>query len=377
MLKHVKFYFWISTILLLIYFTLLLLFGTTTFADALRGYEILNQYEEIGIWNSLSYPSDFLNNVHYFVSWWSPGQWLLPYLLMKITSFESIQIIQNLIIIFCLILCVFGYTLLFKKLGFSSTTRWLALMCIVTNQLFYWQTLMYFGGDLLLLAIFPFFILLLIDEKQKSFLWYFSFTAIVLIGLIAKNTFVVIIICALIFMLTKKGIKKPKIQFYIFFSTLSILLIVAFYLLHLKWGETPGSATDTEGYSGVPNDWIGDLFYGIGSPFGIFSRITFIVQKIAGNIGFINAFQLVPGLISILFIVYLTKRPISTYQQLIIRFTLPFIGFFCLMFILNQAVSYEMRHFAPVAFLFFPGIIDWMLGLKWKKIMSDCVILKY
>jgi hypothetical protein len=369
MQKHLKICFWISTILLLIYFTLLLLFGSTTFADALRGYETLFQYNELGIWNNLSYPADIGSDFHYFVSWWSPGQWLLPYLIIKITGIASFQTIQTIIIIPSLLICVFGYTLLFKKLGFSSLTRWIAMLCIVSNQLFYWQTLMYYGGDLLLLALFPFFILLIIEEKKKTIWWYFSFSTVLILGLLAKNTFVILIICALIFMLSRKGIKQTKLKFHIIVSAISTMLIVLFYFLHLKWGETPGSATDTEGYNGIPNDWLGDLFYSIGSPFGIFSRITFFIQKIAGHIGFINAFQLIPALISILFVIYLTKKPVSTYQQLIIRFALPFIGFFCLMFILNQAVSYEMRHFAPVAFLFFPGIIDWMLGLKWKKIM--------
>lgn len=375
MQKHVKICFWISTILLLIYLTLLLLFGSTTFADALRGYEILFQYNELGLWNNLSYPADLSNDFHYFVSWWSPGQWLLPYLFIKITGIASFQTIQTIIIIPCLLLCVFGYTLLFKKLGFSSLTRWIAMLCIVSNQLFYWQTLMYYGGDLLLLALFPFFILLIIEEKKKTIWWYFSFSTVLILGLLAKNTFVILIICALIFMLSRKGIKQTKLKFHIIVSAISTMLIVLFYFLHLKWGETPGNAIDTEGYNGIPNDWFGDFFYSIGSPFGIFSRFTFIIQKIAGNISFINAFQIIPALISILFIVQLVKKPVSTYQQLILKFATPFLLVFCLMFLLNQAVSYEMRHFAPIVFLFFPGIIDWMIGFKWKKIMLFSIYL--
>ncbi len=375
MQKQVKIYFWISTLLILIYFILLILHGSTTFADALRGYEILLQYKEFGIWNSLNYPSDLINNTSYFVSWWSPGQWFVPYLIMKISGIASFQILQNLIIIPSLLLCVFGYTLLFKKLGFSASTRWIAIMCIVSNQLFYWQTLMYYGGDLLLLALFPYFILLIIDDKKKSIFWYFSFTAIVIIGFFAKNTFLILLSCAVIFMLSRKGLKQQKLKFSFIAISISIILISSFYFLHLKWGETPGNAIETEGYNGIPNDWVGDLFYSIGSPFGIFSRFTFIIQKIAGNISFINILQIIPALISILFIVQLVKKPVSTYQQLLLRFAIPFLVFFCLMFLLNQAVSYEMRHFAPIAFLFFPGIIDWMIGFKWKKFMLFSIYL--
>jgi hypothetical protein len=375
MQKQVRIYFWISALLLLIYFTLLLLFGSTTFADALRGYEILFQYKAFGNWNSLSYPADLINNTSYFVSWWSPGQWFVPYFIMKISGIASFQILQTLIIIPSLLLCVFGYTLLFKKLGFSSLTRWIAIMCIVSNQLFYWQTMMYYGGDLLMLALFPYFILLVIDDKHKSTLWYFSFSAILIMGLFAKNTFLILLACAVIFMLSRKGLKHQKLKYSMIAISISIALIASFYFLHLKWGETPGNAIDTEGYNGIPNDWFGDLFYSIGSPFGIFSRFTFIIQKIAGNISIINAFQIIPALISILYIVQLIKKPVSTYQQLILKFAIPFLMFFCLIFLLNQAVSYEMRHFAPIAFLFFPGIIDWMIGFKWKKIMLFSIYL--
>jgi len=39
------------------YIILMFFFGTTTFADPIRGFEVMNQYIDGGKWNTLSYPS--------------------------------------------------------------------------------------------------------------------------------------------------------------------------------------------------------------------------------------------------------------------------------------------------------------------------------
>lgn len=375
MLKRSKYYFWISTALLITYWIGILLFGTNTFADALRGFEVLNQYKIHGIWNSLTYPADLIHDTSYFVAWWSPGQWLLPYFFIKTIGIDSIQLLQACIIIPSTLLTLMGYQVLFKKLGFSGNTRWLALLCITSNQLFYWQTLMYYGGDLILLTVFPYFLILLLNDKKETFFWFFGFVLLSIIGLLAKNTFVVVLLCALIFLFLRKDRKrKSTFRFYLLFFATSALLLLAFYFFHLKWGETPGGASDIEGYNGIPNTLIGDITYSFGSPFGIFSRFTFIIQKMAGSFSFINLLQLLPVSVMLWFLYHLLRKTISSYQQLIVWFCLPFLGAFCLMFILNQAVSYEMRHFAPVAFVFFPGFIDWMLQSNWKKVMTISIL---
>jgi hypothetical protein len=375
MLKWSKYYFWTSTVLLLTYWICILVFGTTTFADALRGFEVLNQYKTGVTWNSMQYPADLITDTVYFVSWWSPGQWLLPYFFVKTIGIDSIQLLQAIIIIPSTIISLVGYQMLFKKLGFEKHTRWLALFCITSNQLFYWQTLMYYGGDLIMLTVFPYFLIFLINNKHINYRLFLSFVLLSIIGLIAKNTFVIVLLCAMLFVIFRKdGKRKQNLRLNFIFVISCLIIIGAFYFLHLKWGETPGGAQDFEGYNGIPNNWIGDLAYSIGSPLGIFTRYTFFIQKIASSFSFINLLQVIPVILMLWYLYYLTRKTISIYQQLIVWFCLPFIGAFCLMFILNQAVSYEMRHFAPVAFVFFPGFIDWMLQSSRKKVMTFSIL---
>ena len=149
-------------------------------------------------------------------------------------------------------------------------------------------------------------------------------------------------------------------------------------ILHLSMGETPGSAYDFEGYSGVQNDFIGDVTYSLGSPIGIFTRFTFFIQKIEGlfmlNSSFKNIFQTIPFLITILFLVRYAFVDLKVYQSLLIYFCLPFLLLFTILYLQNKAVSYEMRHFASVSFVFFPGIIAWLNSLKIKKYMLVLVL---
>src|SRR5690606_27820363 len=134
-------------------------FSPVVFADASRGFEAMEQYMAGGNWNSVSYPV-VGGDYQYFLSWWTPGQWVFPFLLIKIGV--GMNTALQLITTVALSVSIFGYYRLFRILDFSSVLVWGSLITIVTNQLFYWHTIMYYGGDLLLLALFPYFDLFLL-----------------------------------------------------------------------------------------------------------------------------------------------------------------------------------------------------------------------
>lgn len=366
----------------LVMLTVTLFFGTLTFADALRGFEIWKQYSAGSDWNTLNYPGIKDPVYSYYVSWWSPGQWIVPAFFKSIFQIGSIQIIQFLTIFLCLTLALIGYKKLFAKLGFDSHIIWISLLCIMTNQVFYWHSLMYYGGDLLLLASFPYFILgILRISKSLTIRNTLLFGSMITAGMFLKNTYLVVAACSVCFLFFnfQTSDQKERIKYILPFGILFIGIYVGINYFHLSHGETPGSAHDLEGFSGIKKDVIGDLTYSFGSPFGTLSRYTLILQKmnpvLQERFSWINLLQVLPFLLTFLFLIRTYRRG-DTYSNLLVFFALPFFALFTLFSLQNKAVGYEMRHFTPVVFLFFPGMIRWMLTYS-RKVLIYSLILSF
>ncbi len=353
----------------------MLLFGTSTFGDALRGYEIMNQMENGGGFNQLVYPSILNPQYSYFVSWWSPAQWFFPFVISKLFQTNSIQAIQFTLIFTCLILSLIGYYKLFKRFGFSENSSLLSLLCIVTNQLFYWQTFLYFGGDLFLLAFTPFYCLAVVRlNEYRSTRNLLLLLALSLLGVFLKNSVYVFIVASVVFLFFSINNKTvlERVNLNLSYWFLVSCLIGVSVLFFLSKGVTPSNSTFLEGYGTMTNDFLGDLSYSIGSPIGIFSHFTFYVVKLYeyffSNRTFVNSFQLLPFLGTIYFYFKFPRKEMSNYFNFLLYFAAVFLLIFTLFHFLNKSVSYEMRHFAPIAFLFFPGILYWILKSKFRNI---------
>jgi hypothetical protein len=239
---------------------------------------------------------------------------------------------------------------------------------------------MYYGGDLLLLASFPWFMLGILRISQRiTIRSTLLFGFIIIAGLFLKNTYLVVAACAVSFLYFNYHALNliDRIRFVLPYGFVFIGIYLAFNILHLSHGETPGTAHDLEGFSSIKKDLIGDLTYSFGSPFGTLARYTLILQKVnpilRDRFSWINALQILPFLLTFFFL-YKSYKKKDDYSNLLVFFALPFFALFTLFNFQNKAVGYEMRHFAPVVFLFFPGIIRWMLDSSRKLLMHGLII---
>lgn len=368
--------------IIILYFILLLVNGSATFADAMRGYEIMYQFNNGGEWNTLAYPHPENDLVSYFVAWWSPAQWLVPFFISSLTGIVSIQLIQAILIISCLLISLYGFKKLFHILGFKEHVVYVSLLCIVTNQLFYWHTFMYYGGDLLLLTFFPYFVLILIRlrEYRLSIKW-FILLIICFVGVFLKNTFLVLILCAISFEFFRgmniSFSKRIRNTLPLIVSFTVVYFIVHYFLL--SKGSTPASSFDIQGYSGVKNSLLNDISFALGSPVGILTRFSFFIQKSAQYFSqwetYLNLLQFIPLLLTFIFLYDYKKFNDHLYSKLLIFFGIPFLCFFMIMYFQDRAISYEMRHFSAIAFLFIPGIIRWISSLKGKNIWYTLIVI--
>jgi hypothetical protein len=369
-------------LIVLVYCINLLVLGSATFADSLRGFEILSQYREGAPFNTLNYPSVSRPDFSFYVAWWSPGQWVLPYALMKLFTIFNFQVLQACCIIPCLSLSLIAYHKLFRRMGFSKFTADLSIFCIVTNSLFYWHTLMFFGGDLFLLCFTPYFLLgIFYSLRQLQFFSFFLFLLLGFCGVFLKNSFLIFLLswCSYVFFRERGFSLKKRIETLWPYALGVVLVFGVVHKIHLSLGETPGSAFDYVGYSHVTNDFIGDLCYSFGSPLRLFTRLMHVIEKVHGFVGgkdSLNSFfQVVPLLLTVLFFVKFPRNEHPIYFRFLLFFCLPYFMFFTFLYLQNRAVSYEMRHFAPCAFLFFPGIIHWLLSLRYSKGMFALIVL--
>lgn len=370
-------------LILLSYILYAVVFGIGTFADVLRGFEILHQRKQGADWNTLNYP-DTRGAYSFFVAWWSPGQWGIPAFLIEIFG-KHLQEIQLFLVVSCTLTGLYFYYKLFVKLKFSITISLASLLLIVTNQLFYWHYFMYYGGDLFVFAFLPIYILFLLKLSNSfSFKNLFLFVLLSFLGLFLKNTFVIFVIvgCVMLFFY-KKLYSKINREKFIRLAIAALLILIPYFILYLSKGATPGTTIVEGTYKQIPNTIWGDLLYSWGSAIGILTRISPVTQKMIvffENSGvFLLASQLIlliPSffLFRFIFIKYRGGDSEKMYS-IAFFFALPVLLVFNYLYLFNKAVSYDMRHFAPIAFLFAPALIEWIKSIKkWNKILFTAII---
>ena len=241
--------------------------GSVTHSDALRGVELMQQYSDGAPFNTLNYPNVDSPLVSYYVTWWSQGQWVIPYAIAWLLNFDSIQHWQTVIIGACMLASVFGYFKLFRKLGWNKLITNISLFCIVTNQLFYVQSLSYTGGNILFLAFFPWMLLVFLNLTNRN-----DYLKIILffIGCFLKNTTLIVLVCGALFLVFNE--RKDFIKYSVLYTGTLVFIISTVYLVYLQYGASPGSSFDLKGYGDFENSFSRDLLTAIGSPISIFTR---------------------------------------------------------------------------------------------------------
>lgn len=353
----------ISTLLALVLLIILVVspfvIGSHTLADSLRGFEILEQFKQGADFNSLNYPNTQDPFIIFSVSWWAPGQWLLPFALQFI-GITDYQTIQAVLIVFLLTLSFFGYWRLFVVLKIDRWILALSMLTIVASPLFYWQSLMFHGGDLLLLAYFPWFLVALLHiQRKRTLLRALCFLLLGLFGLYLKTSFLVIFAGGglFLFFAGQHKLKDRIISNYQFFF--AAILVLVFAKLFLLQGETPSSAFDHEGWFGVPNTLSGDLLHAFASPLGTYTNLSSIIQSQSAIYG-TSLLQSIGLLVLGIFSFWITIRTLlrnEIYGKLLLFVCYSFFAAMTILYLDDRAVSYEMRHFTPLSFLFIPAIL--------------------
>jgi hypothetical protein len=127
--------------------------------DSGWGFMVMHNMERGAAFNHLVSPdpANIAANRSIFLSWWSPGQYMVPYLLKVLLKINSGHAI-SLTILGGYLTGLTGFYLFFKKLGFTKLIAALSIAFIATQQFFIGQFVYYNGGELLLFAFLGWFL---------------------------------------------------------------------------------------------------------------------------------------------------------------------------------------------------------------------------
>ncbi|MCC5916628.1 MAG: hypothetical protein JJU02_04800 [Cryomorphaceae bacterium] len=330
------------------------------FADALRGIEILRYSELFGSFNQMFFPNphqpDELLSV--FVAWWTPGQYQWLYVFVQLTN--DLGLASFLAAIVALIIGTIGWIRLWQKCGFSN--MWFLVFVVMLNANYYWHFLMYIGGDVLLFAVLPYFIQSALFHK-KFWIW-LPFWLV--LGFWAKASFVVF---AIPIVMVHFWSKKFYISTYLKLTP-TICIGIALYYFYLNNGATPTGTEDLEGYYNLPQRWWNGMIYMLATPLAVHFWGWSVIEKLWIS-QHISEWQVYLLFLLLAAIGWFLLRKLN-WQKPYYRMAISTFIFVAIFFSLQQvkmaAISFESRHFYPLALIFLPLIFEGVRKQVYQRI---------
>ncbi|HZY36912.1 MAG TPA: hypothetical protein VFE53_09705 [Mucilaginibacter sp.] len=361
--------------------------------DSGWGFMVMHNMEQGAAFNRLVSPdpANIAANQTTFLSWWSPGQYLVPYFLRVSLNINNGHAI-SLSVISSSLLGLTGFYMFFKKLGFTRLIAALSTAFIATQLFFIQQFVYYNGGELLLFAflgwflygclsfsritwktmLFMFFAGLVGFFLKSSVLWMLSAGAICIwlnvslagTGRLPGETNLRSVFArrGTILTLLRNGAL-------VFLPLVAAFTLISFF--YLSRGENPSN------YSGplhfVPESVVFPLASPLTSGLSIDELVDGLIYQPDGQtVSYHLAIAIlsVLSMFSLVFVWLLIKfRPGRNYLVAFLSFYVVGCLFFCYMFLKQFPVSYEGRHFRIIGLLTIPGIIHLLYKWRFSKVV--------
>jgi hypothetical protein len=366
----------LSRIIIGAIFTIVLVLGVllflsppSVFPDPANGFNVMRSMEMGGGFNRLISPDqeDISKNTTQFLTWWSPGQYLVPYAFKTLFGLNTGQA-SAIAITLCQLLGLAGFFIFFKKIGFTPLISALSLLFIACQQFFVVPYVFYNGGETLLFAFLGWFLYgcLVIKASDWKLVVFVIFSG--WIGFFCKSSCIWMYAAGLLFLWLRLSSQKGSNLFKngIWIALPAIVSVAMIWLFFLSKGQNPASAS-----AGLKLTWktfgfplaspllsgfsIDDLAHGLIYHTGIplFSYVLSIIILI------------VLAILSVWLVCLILKRvPDANYRLLIKVFYIVAILFFGYAYLRQMTISYEARHFRIIGVIIIPGVIYLVSKLK-------------
>jgi len=353
--------------------------------DPNSGFEVMRSMQHGSGFNILITvnPDDLSKNKSEFLTWWSPGQYLAPYLLSLLFRI-NVGNASSIITIVSNLLAVTGFYYFFKELGFNKPTASVSILFIVCQQIFWIPYTSYNGGETLLFGFEGWFLYGCAALKKPDLTLFIFVLLSGWIGFMCKLSFIWIYGAGLLCLWIRLSAAETKLVGWIkkgvWVAIPAIICLVVLYIFFLSKGENPSTPTaafkPTIQAIGFPlaqpiltGFSVDDLLNGLLNPDGkpIFTTTQTILLLILFAI------------ISVLLIwAILHYVPGTTYKVFIIVFYCVSVVFFVYAYSRQAVISYEARHFRLIGLLIAPGVVYGVSRFKfgWRlAFLLICMVL--
>jgi hypothetical protein len=343
----------------------LFLVPPAVFPDPGTGFHVLRSMELGSSFNTLVTPDqdDISRNHIEFLTWWSPGQYLIPYLFKLIAPINLGQAIA-LTVAAGGVVGLLGFYYLFKKLGFTPLTCAISLVFIVCQHAFMVPYVFYNGGEILLFAFAGWFLYgcVAIDKPGVILLAFVLFSG--WIGFFCKSSFMWIYVAGLCCLWIRLSGYRSSVWKWInsgiWLAIPAAMSVIAIYVFFLSKGSTPASA------SGGIRVTLQAFFYPLASPVlagfsadDLVHGLIYHTGKSIFDLTWSIVILILLALCSILLIAAIIQWvQQASYKLLVLVFYIAAMFFFSWVYLRQLTISYEARHFRIIGLLIVPAVIE-------------------
>ncbi len=335
------------------------------FPDPSWGFQVMRSMEHGGGFNMLVAPDqlDITKDYGEFLSWWSPGQYLIPYFFVSIFHINVGQACA-LTILFCEVIGLFGFYQFFKKAGFTANVSAVSVAFIACQMFYIIPYVFYNGGEVLLFAFGGWFMYgCLSFNRVKDWKLILFILLSGWVGFVCKSSFMWFYAAGLCIIWIRVSrahtILGKWIINGIWISVPAVVSFLAIVVTYLSKGHNP-----TSGGHGLKLLW--ETFaFPLASPL----LSGFSVDELTHGLLFHPDGPMFSYAVSVLIIVVLAIAtvfimirilktvPYAEYRLVLSVVYIVSVLFFGIAFFRQLAISYEGRHFRMVGLVFIPGAI--------------------
>jgi hypothetical protein len=361
----------IAAIFTVIMGVLIFAYPPAIFPDPSWGFQVMRSMQHGGGFNYLVGPSqtDIGQNTAQFLTWWSPGQYLVPYffkLFFGVTTGEA----AALTITVCQLLGLAGYYLLFRKTGFSRMLAAISILLIVSQEFYNIPFVFYNGGEILVFAFAGWFLYVCTAIHNKwQFLLLFVFLAGIT-GFFCKSSLMWVYAAGLCYLWIRLSYRQQFSQWVINGVRIGLPAMAALaciYLFFLSKGVNPAS----ESGAGLTLTWEAFSFP-LASPLlsgfsvdEMLHGLIFHQDHALFSPAWSLPILLILALLSMLLVFTIVKKvPERNYRMLVIVFYAVSFLFFSYVFLKQSAISFEGRHLRVMGLVIIPGTVYFLSTLK-------------
>ncbi|MHB8208953.1 hypothetical protein [Mucilaginibacter sp.] len=363
----------IIIVITLIMGLMIFVYPPSIFPDPSHGFQVMRSMQMGGGFNRLVTPNqdDISKNNSDFLTWWSPGQYLVPYIIKIITGLNTGKATALVITLFELS-GLAGFYFFFKKIGFTSIIAALSIAFIACQQAYVIPYIFYNGGEILLFGFEGWFLYGCVATKKIDLKLLLFVLLSGWVGFFCKSSFIWIYAAGLLCIwlrLSAVGESlnvRKLIKNGIWLAIPAIISVACIYIFFLSKGQTPASTSTGLKFSLqtfsfplasplVAGFSVDDIMHGLlfptFTPFITPEHTLWILLLMA-----VLSLILISGIIRFV--------PKNNYRLFVIVFYLVSILFFTTAYLRQMTISYEGRHFRIIGLLIVPGIIYLVAKLK-------------